>query len=699
MTRRDTDEIGQEYGVDALGWTGEQVAEVDGVEVMRQVVEAMEATEDKTARLGHLTALYSDSGRRAAVVQALQHRPGELEGVLLRLANLPSMGGHVNRLRTTLKAEARNLRIVDGPTDMGPAEIRAVIDWGDYPAGIVVPPGWKLVDRTNLFRLTQDGERPVGTPVLLTRCLVDADSRKWHAELAWWDAGKDRWKTQIVPKSVALDARSLVMLIDDGVPASSTTSRYIVAWLTALDQQGSMPVDWCSARMGWVGRKDRYFLLGRRVLRSGDTTHRVDLTAAGGGEQLASACRTVGTWEGWLETVALVSAYPAAWAAIYAAASAPLLRLLNAPNFGLDFVGLSGTGKSTALRLGTSVVGDPHDGAYMRSWNASDAGMESNAAMLCDVPLCLDEGQLVSPDQYGKAGAWLYALINGIGKTRGSIGRLGQQRVESWRTVLLSTSEIGITRWNPHDGARARVLELRGHPLGENNADLSEDVEQRLYQHYGHLMPKLVRWLLDQTPEQRAWLVAEYKRRKAELGASAWSAMGRRAAQYVATMEAAAMILHTQLGVPEPEADVMGWIWAKVQSVCADADQPRAALDVAWPWCESLRENFVDGKLDENGDPLPARQPTQGWLGQWMHGLRQVAVLPQHLDAVLQRAGHPEPRAIYREWARRGWTDSDKGYSTKRLRWKGSGREGPRSRFIVLRLDAVESLDSDGAPK
>ncbi len=64
--------------------------------------------------------------------------------------------------------------------------------------------------------------------------------------------------------------------------------------------------------------------------------------------------------------------------------------------------------------------------------------------------------------------------------------------------------------------------------------------------------------------------------------------------------------------------------------------------------------------------------------------------------AHLRQLGIDDPMSELRRWARRGYTETDTGYSTKRLRVLGTGRGGRRLRCVAFRRSAVlEALDND----
>jgi uncharacterized protein (DUF927 family) len=139
--------------------------------------------------------------------------------------------------------------------------------------------------------------------------------------------------------------------------------------------------------------------------------------------------------------------------AVSAGFAPPLLHLTNDESGGFHFVGPSSLGKTTALRVGSSVWGGSHEpSGYLRQWRATANGLEGIAAMHCDALICLDEMGQVSAREAGEVG---YLLANGQGKSRAR--RDGSSRSPfSWRVMFLSSGEIRLADKIREDG-RQRV--------------------------------------------------------------------------------------------------------------------------------------------------------------------------------------------------------------------------------------------------
>lgn len=687
MAVRDADELLRDFGPQALADLGETVTRADGVRTLAAVVDQIEQgdPEAPTAqRARPLVELYRDPTRWESVVASSVDRSGEIEGEIMRLGELLT-ARTAEQLRRQLararrEAVARSLRVVGEDEAL---EVRAALDWPDYPEGVTVPPQWRLrPEQLARVRSTPQGVgyEGVGLPLVITRRLQDADDDTWSVELAWRRG--DGWSTAIVPRSTALDSRALVRLADDGVPVSSATSRRLVEWLTQLDQAPAMPADYSAARCGWVGDGARHYLLGRRCVAPTRNARRVSFaTQSAGAGQYADAVHTSGTWAGWLRALSVVHDQPAPWVAVYAACAAPILKILGAPNFGIDFTGQSGSGKSTILELAASTMGKPTKGAILAGWDGSLAGTESGVGVRCDMALCLDEGQLVAPARHQEAGALLYAIVSGAGRAKGALGRLGMAHVDSWRTVLLSTSEEGITSWSPHDGVRRRILELRH--VGVNTAQDSTEIRAQLAEHWGHLYPRLIEALVAMPERERAEWRTWYRERRGLLWRGLTNSVVRSLADYQAVIETAARIIHQACGVPEPTCDVSAWLTQQVHLVGGAEDRARRAADytVAWAWANGHR---FAGRAHTS--------PHQGWLGVWESDGR-ICFIPELLAAELRARGFGTSDSIVREWGRRGWLDADRGRLTKQVPRPIPGEVSlerrRRMRMVVLLADRV----------
>ena len=134
--------------------------------------------------------------------------------------------------------------------------------------------------------------------------------------------------------------------------------------------------------------------------------------------------------------------------AICAALAGPLLHMTDEESGGFHITGTSSIGKTSILHAASSVCGAP-----VRTWRATDNASESWAAESNDGLLILDE---LSQVDAKAADAMAYMLANGQGKGRAN--RTGiARRVARWRTILLSSGEIGMAEKLNEGGKRHKA--------------------------------------------------------------------------------------------------------------------------------------------------------------------------------------------------------------------------------------------------
>jgi uncharacterized protein (DUF927 family) len=227
------------------------------------------------------------------------------------------------------------------------------------------------------------------------------------------------------------------------------------------------------------------------------------------------AFRTAGTLEGWRDEVAAYGVGNSRVAlAICAALAAPLLHPMEMEGGGLHLRGPSSIGKTTLIQVGGSVWGGGGIAGYIRSWRATDNGLESVALAHCDTLLALDELAEIEAAAAGKAA---YMLANGHAKLR-MTRSAGARPAPEWRLLFLSTGEIGLTDKVAEDprkrvtaGQEVRILDLqadagKGRGVfdelhGYNRpSDLADHLKAASARHFGHASRAFLQKLV-QDPE------------------------------------------------------------------------------------------------------------------------------------------------------------------------------------------------------
>jgi uncharacterized protein (DUF927 family) len=194
--------------------------------------------------------------------------------------------------------------------------------------------------------------------------------------------------------------------------------------------------------------------------------------------------------------------------AVSIAFAAPLLHVAEMESGGVHFLGGSSGGKTTLLRVASSVCGGLD---FMSRWRSTDNGIEGGAMQHCDALFALDELAQIDPKVAGEAA---YMLANGAGKARAQ--RAGGMRdTARWRLLFLSAGEIGLAQHMAEAGKQVkagqeiRIAEIQadaGAGLGvfedihgeANGADFARALDRALRQYYGTALPAFLEALVRQ---------------------------------------------------------------------------------------------------------------------------------------------------------------------------------------------------------
>lgn len=352
-----------------------------------------------------------------------------------------------------------------------------------------MPEGFFLVSkgkRAGLYKLETkpDGEVNevrIGPPLSVKGMTRDSEGNEWGLMLEWADPdGKKHTWPMPIELLFRQGADWYSALASGGWFGNPVARKKLVDFLAAVRPVRRIR---CVPRTGW---DNTAYILPDAVY--GDTSKSVVLQSAHHGDLY----RTAGTLEDWREIAVLAVGNSRLSFALCVAFAGPLLRLAGLEGGGFSFEGGSSSGKTTALQIAASVWGGPE---HVRSWRATDNGLENIAVLHNDNVLVLDEVGQVNGKVLAECA---YMLANGQGKGRSS--REGNLRKSlSWRLLFLSSGELGLADKLAENGLKSRGgQEVRFVGLPVDTAMLTElhgfphagAVVNRLKElttlHYGH---------------------------------------------------------------------------------------------------------------------------------------------------------------------------------------------------------------------
>ena len=325
--------------------------------------------------------------------------------------------------------------------------VRAVVEAArKQDADCPMPEGFFLVPegkRAGLYKLETkpDGEMNevrIGPPLSVKGMTRDSEGNEWGLMLEWADPdGKKHTWPMPIELLFRQGADWYSALASGGWFGNPVARKKLMDFLSSVRPTRRIR---CVPRTGW---DNTAYILPDAVY--GDTSESVVLQSAHHGDLY----RTAGTLDGWKEIAALSIGNSRLSFALCAAFAGPLLRLAGLEGGGFSFEGGSSSGKTTALQIAASVWGGPE---HVRSWRATDNGLENIAVLHNDNVLILDEVGQVNGKILAECA---YMLANGQGKGRSS--REGNLRKShSWRLLFLSSGELGLADKLAENGLKSR---------------------------------------------------------------------------------------------------------------------------------------------------------------------------------------------------------------------------------------------------
>jgi uncharacterized protein (DUF927 family) len=654
-------------------------------------------------------------GERAAIWSRVIEGPENIEKIftywtdeheaadqaVFNLQAIRGCAGRARQLRTLLTQMSKDRKRRETSAQLQAIEsqvsqVTLLTNSIDVPADVVDPtissqlhiPARYEINNTGVFKLSVTADAMVNrtkvcsAPIFLAGRTTDVLSGEAKRQIVW--RGANGWCSRVIDRRTIFDSRLIMALSAYEAPISSNVASTVVAYLEEFEAENAYRMRGLhsASRMGWL--PDGSFLLPDAHYTQEETTKQFSLTPPPGLETMSKGWTAQGSWGEWLEAAELCTSFPLMMISIYAAAAPPMLSLLGLSGFVVDFSGETSGGKSTALKMAASVWGRPSESypTAMYSWDSTKVWIERCAGFLHNLPLILDETKRAKYPQIVRD--VIYDFCQGQGRGRGSVE--GTRHTESWKSVLISSGESAATSFSRDAGTRARVLALKGKPLG-NNAEVggrvSEDIQMVVGENYGHLGRKVVEYLVA-NQHQRSQFVQLYKDTRAKYINCVQSAVARRHASHLSVLEITANIAHA-VGLPRPEFDPFDYLVEVINKTALDADQPLSALQEVVSWI-AMNQNAFFGRhqADTNGKVMV---PGRGWAGVWSGkpDWHYVAIVGSRFREILKNAKYDDQEIIER-WAERGWLLRGHGRNITRV----ISVDGARARCYCLSREVID---------
>lgn len=530
----------------------------------------------------------------------------------------------------------------------------------------VVPFGWHVAE--GVSRVIERNERRVlqpvcPSPIAVVGRAVDEESGRVCLDVAWRYQG--RWTRRTVDRTAAMSRDGVLALAGEGAPVDQSTATLVAQWLAACDHDLEVSASRALARLGWLPDGSG-FAWGSTALGAP-----VALLPPGQGErEEAERYRTGGTVEGWRAGVwDRCAGYPAE-VVLLASLAAPLLHVVGSTGFTLDIGGPRGSGKTTGQHGAASCWGSGIVVPWPRTW----AGMRSTVEFRADLPTILDDTKHASG--WNLVRDLLYQVAGERSQVLGSQGG-GTRAGRLVRTIVISTGESPIAEHlQDAQGAAYRILTLGARPFPAGARKLVMGVEQAAREHFGHVGPMLVRYLVDRRDQWGA--LRERWRTLAEgIAERHPSDDAGRLAPRLALLALASEVAELALGL-RSSGDALRSFERHALGGVVERDAPAEALRFVLSYLAS-RPTQVVGYVEDRHltPPFLAQRDDQGPL------LLLVSELPRILDA-----GGYDAAEIRRQWHERGWLErTEPGRTDCRAYVRGQ-----RARVVEIAVSALQGV-------
>ncbi|RQV69420.1 DUF927 domain-containing protein [Burkholderia cenocepacia] len=377
-----------------------------------------------------------------------------------------------------------------------------------------VPSGFLVTERGVFYEEDDGTPHWICSPLHVRALVRDRSSENWGRLLEWNDADGHPhvWAMPMeMLRSDGADMRGELARLGLDIAPGNKARNKLTEYVTCARPKARGR---CVTRTGWHGGA---FVFPDQTI--GAASERVIFQA----ESIMRTYSQSGTLDDWKAGVArFCVGNSRLLLSVSAAFASMMLEYSGQESGGLNIVGESSSGKTTALRAACSVFGGKE---YMQRWRATANGLEGLASLHNDTLLVLDELAQVDARE---AGEIAYMLANGSGKARA--GRTGTARArQTWKLLFLSAGEIGLSQHlqsvgkKTKAGQEVRLVEIpadagAGFGLFEHlhgvagGAELSTVINEAAVNHYGTAAVAFLEALCRDRDEIGIWLKEEIRR-------------------------------------------------------------------------------------------------------------------------------------------------------------------------------------------
>ncbi len=577
-----------------------------------------------------------------------------------------------------LLATAAPLEPTDPTQPLARCRALAALRDAPLPESLLMPREYDVEKDGSLWRAAIDDKHGAAhvthAPMFITRRLSDLYTREERADVTYARAG--HWPRVCVSRKAIADSRTMVAeLTGSGAPVTSSNSAKIVDWLHAFEAANIERLEHVTtvALTGWHAIESTKVFTTHQTHAPESTPVQLILDTHVHAK-LFAALKPRGTLDAHLRALrAAWAADPVCAAMVCASFATALLEPLGASNFGVHLSGDSSLGKTSKLKIGASVWGNPSEPLWVASWSTTPTAAELRAAVLNDLPNCYDEIGAADAEAVERL---VYTLINGTGRGRASRD-VTMRDALSWRTIILSTGERELTDESTATGAQVRIVQFPVSGFGALTAAEIDALRDECAANSGSAGEAWVQALVaveDWAPYTKAFANAVRALRASAKG----NPLQGRTAQHFALLVTCESMLHEAFELGAADGCTMRKLFESVATRERVKSLDEKSIEACDDWLLSEADAFSDLNINSAGDAEPRKGHGTRYGFRKLDGT--VLIIPEQFKSWCKRSGFPA-REVLRGWLRRGWAIADSGHQTKLHRLGGSYQAG---RFVTL---------------
>ncbi len=590
----------------------------------------------------------------------------------------------------------------DPATEYADRRVKKALPEAPVSGKLIIPPNWELSMKGGLVKVSvkrnHEGEgceeetEVAPVPVLISGRMIDMETGDEIVSLVWYR--DNAWVSKLVEREKISRTADITKLAAQGFPSNSLNAKPMVEYLADFEAANIkyLPKGRISKHLGWQ-KNLKGFLLGNTYFSaSGEIavegpldfsseawpTERIVFRGQdNGNDQVAKGYSVKGSYSVWLDCMNQLHVYPRVVSAMYFSIAAPLLSIIDAPNFTVDWSYSTSTGKTTALRVGVSVWGNPDENSSetgLHTWNSTTVSIGRIASMLNGLPFFLDDTKLAGAGKNRDIAAssvvqTLYNMSSGQDRSRGSLH--GLQQRGSWRTILLTNGEQSAVDFTHDGGSRGRAVTLWGSPFGKTDEETGlfvSNINRLIKQNHGHAGRLWIEYILKNRQFWPEWKSAYQANIEKYAKLAGNNSIAARVSEFIAVL--ATVIPIAQEALPgirtdiDPEA-IVNPIWASALAVADDSDRATVALRVLYSWAATNQSSFWGRHQEFDGDPRP---PNGGWAGSWKReNWEFIAFDTGKAKRILKDEGF-DVESILKTFKDRDWLSTDRSGRGKNVR-------------------------------